>query len=238
MKHDLKDHIQTHMSVESRKKYPCTVCNAKLLSRSALKNHEQIFHSDVVEVHPCDCGKLFASRMKLYQHNITVHTKGHFPCSSCEKTYTVKSALQKHIVKNHKTKVPCEVCGKTFAPGMFMNKHMKSHGPPQFKCSYNECSKEFHSRSALGYHITSQHNPCATANCPNCGISYNSVRNLNRHIARQHNNFRVQCEVQGCAHTAARKDYLASHYRSHKDIDENTRNILLAKVKDIKVIPW
>lgn len=230
------------MSVQSRKKYPCAVCNAMLLSKSALKNHEQIFHSDIVEVHPCEvqtCGKVFASRMKLYQHRTTVHMKGHFPCINCEKVYTAKSALQKHIIKNHKTKVPCESCGKLFAPGMFMNKHMKSHGPPQFKCSYEECPKEFHSRSALGYHIESQHQSSGVeVTCPTCNASYNSVRNLNRHIARQHNNYRVQCEIEGCMHTAARKDYLASHYRSHKDIDEPTRNMLLARVKHIKVIPW
>lgn len=176
--------------------------------------------------------------MKLYQHRLTVHMKGHFPCPFCDKAYTVKSALQKHIVKNHKTKVPCEICGKMFAPGMFMNKHMKSHGPPEFRCSFEGCGKEFHSKSSLVYHFDSQHKANVEVTCPTCNATYNSAKNLNRHIARQHSNYRVQCEVEGCSHTSARKDYLAAHYRSHKDIDEDTKNILLAKIKEIKVIPW
>ena len=226
------------MSLESRKKFYCAVCNAALLSKSALKNHEQIFHSALVEQHSCDCGKVFASKIKLCQHRITVHQKGNFPCPSCDKTYTVKSSLHKHIIKNHKMKVPCEICGKMFASGMFMNKHMKSHGPPGFKCSHDGCVKFFYSKSSLKYHVDTQHKPTVDVNCPTCNASYNSVRNLNRHITRQHSNYRVQCGVEGCSHTAARKDYLAAHYRSHKDIDEDTRKLLLEKIKAIKVIPW
>lgn len=226
------------MSVESRKKFHCAVCNAAFLSKSALKNHEKVFHSDSVEEHVCDCGKVFSSKMKLYQHRLTVHKKGHYPCSSCEKVYTVKAALQKHIVKKHSAKVPCKICGKMFAPGMFMNIHMKLHDPPQFKCSYKQCTRMFSSKSSLRYHIETQHNDGVEVHCPTCNASFSSIRNLNRHIDRQHNNYKVQCEVEGCTHTASRKDYLASHYRSHKDIDDNTRTSLLAKIKLINLIPW
>lgn len=176
--------------------------------------------------------------MKLYQHRTTVHMKGHYPCSQCDKSYTVKNALQKHIIKNHKEKVPCDVCGKHFAPGMFMNRHMKSHGPASYQCKVEGCSKLFHAKSALSYHHETQHMESETVYCTTCNAPYNSVRNLNRHIKRQHNQVRVQCEVAGCTHSSARKDYLSAHYKSHKDIDENMRSSLLAKVKDIKVIPW
>jgi C2H2-type zinc finger/Zinc finger, C2H2 type len=209
VKHDLKDHIQTHINRESRRKHPCAFCPAILLSKSALKNHEHIFHSEIIEEHPCECGKVFGSRMKLYQHRSTVHTKGHFPCPTCNKVYTGKNALQKHIIKHHGNKVPCEICLKLFAPGMFMNRHLKSHGPPQFICDYEGCNKEFHSRSALGYHNESQHKPQVTVNCETCNAPYTSQRNLNRHIQRQHNNVRVQCEVEGCNHTAARKGWFS-----------------------------
>jgi KRAB domain-containing zinc finger protein len=238
VKHDMKDHMQTHMSVESRQKYPCSSCKSVFLSKSAMKNHEQIFHSQIIEEHPCDCGKVFESKIKLYQHRTVVHMKGHYPCQSCGKVYTQKNVLQKHILRNHTTKVPCEVCGKMFAPGMFMKKHLKSHGPKQHKCTIDRCGKEFHSKTALAYHVDSQHKPVENVKCPSCDASFTSTRNLNRHVTRQHNNYRVQCKIEGCTHTASRKDYLAAHYRSHKEIDEETRAQLLEKVRHIKVIPW
>lgn len=242
VKHDLREHLKIHQSRESRMKFKCVFCPSEFLSKSAVKNHEHIFHSDVVEEHPClviDCGKIFSSRMKLFQHRSTVHSKGHFACSQCDKFYSGKNSLQKHIIKNHGEKTPCKVCGKLFAPGMFLNRHLKSHGPPEFICTFENCKKEFHSRSALGYHIESNHkDPQEVLYCTTCQAPYNSIRNLNRHIQRQHNNVRVQCKVEGCFHTSSRKDYLAAHYRSHKNIDKETKKALLEKVKEIKVIPW
>lgn len=226
------------MNPESRKKYNCSHCPASLLSKAALKNHEQILHSTIIEEHPCECGKVFASKMKLYQHRTTVHIKGHFPCPHCDRSYTVKNALQKHVTKTHSAKIPCDVCGKSFAPGMFMNKHMKTHGPAQFQCSVEGCAKIFHAKSALTYHHETQHMESEAVFCPTCNAPYNSARNLSRHMKRQHSDVRVQCQVPGCSHSSARKDYLSSHYKSHKDIDEETRASLLAKVREIKVIPW
>ena len=242
VKHDIREHLKIHQSRESREKFRCEFCSSEFLSKSAVKNHEHIFHSDVVEEHLClvtDCGKIFSSRMKLFQHRSTVHSKGHFACSQCDKFYSGKNALQKHIIKNHGEKTPCKICGKLFAPGMFLNRHLKCHGPPEFLCTFENCRKEFHSRSALGYHIESTHkDPQEVLYCTTCQAPYNSIRNLNRHIQRQHNNVRVQCKVEGCFHTSSRKDYLAAHYRSHKNIDKETKNALLEKVKEIKLIPW
>lgn len=226
------------MSIESREKFECATCNATLLSKAALKNHEQYFHAGFIEEFVCECGKSFTSRIKFHQHRITVHVKGNFPCPSCNKVYTVKNALQKHIEKNHKAKAPCTLCGKLVTPGMFMNQHMKTHEPAQHQCTYEGCEKAFRTRSALSLHGESHEYTTVDLPCPSCNTMYSSQRNLNRHIARQHSNYRVQCEVPGCTYTASRKDYLASHFRSHKDINEEFRNVLLTKMKQIKVIPW
>jgi KRAB domain-containing zinc finger protein len=227
------------MDLESRQKYPCAQCDTVLLSKSSLRNHEHIFHSEIIEEHICECGKILATRMKLNQHRLTVHTKGHYPCEECTKVFTQKAVLQKHKVRNHAKKEPCEKCGKMYPPGRFMTTHMKSHGAPQYKCDIAGCNKEFHARSALTYHTESKHaSATMLIKCPHCNSVYNSTRNLNRHITRQHNTMRVQCQIEDCTHTAARKDYLVSHYRSHKEIDDETRELLIAKVKDLKVIPW
>ena len=236
VKSDLKIHVQTHINPAHREKFPCTSCGAILLSKSALRNHEKMFHAKVIEEHLCECGKVFKSRMKLYQHRTTVHVRGVFPCSHCEASYTTKAVLQKHISKNHKEKIPCEICGKLLPHGHFMNTHMKSHGEPEFKCQ--ECNKEFHLKTSLNYHIDSVHKPSENLVCPTCNSSYNSIRNLKRHVMRQHSGFRVHCEIEGCEHTTGRKDYLRAHYLAHKDIDKDTKQVLINRVKDLRMIPW
>jgi Zinc finger, C2H2 type len=101
-----------------------------------------------------------------------------------------------------------------------------------------DCGRIFHARSALTYHKESKHTEPENIKCPSCNTFYTSMRNLNRHITRQHNTYRVQCQIDDCTHTASRKDYLVAHYRSHREIDDETREFLIAKVKDLKVIPW
>lgn len=237
IKNDLKDHLNTHISIESRRKFECSFCDSTLLSKNALKNHFQTFHSEVIEEHPCDCGKIFSSRMKLVQHKLTVHYKEKVNCPDCGKTFTSKDTLRKHTNMHHKQKEPCNICGKMYTPGMFMKMHKKSHDPPQFKCEVEGCNKIFHRSTQLHYHTNVDHNPVDIA-CNTCGATFNGSRNLSRHIKRQHSSLRVECAVEGCKHLAARKDYLSAHYRAHKDINEETRKLLLEQVKDIKGIPW
>lgn len=240
VKNDLREHMQIHMSIVSRPKFPCSLCSSVLLSRSSLKNHHITFHSSVVEQHPCEqCGKIFISRMKLIQHRLNVHVKGNFPCQDCDKVYSVKAVLQKHITQHHKDRVSCKVCKKLFAPGNSLERHMKSHELGTHPCAVESCKKMFRTKKSLMDHIESQHqSPDENVICQVCAAIFTSEKKLNRHIARQHTNIRIECEVEGCNHTSSRKDYLASHYRSHKNIDEDTRNELLAKVRELKMIPW
>jgi hypothetical protein len=57
-----------------------------------IKHHLKTFHSDVIEIHPCDypsCEKNFRTRMKLLQHKKT-HEIGKFPCNYGPKHFTTK----------------------------------------------------------------------------------------------------------------------------------------------------
>lgn len=241
VKHDLKKHIQTHMNVESRMKYPCNFCNVSLLSKHALKTHEQLYHSTTLEEFPCECGKVFGTKTKLNYHRTTIHIKGHFQCSKCSNVYKNNGALKKHFIKHHSNNIPCDFCGEMFPPGTLMNNHMKIHGPATIKCTFEACKAKFHSKSGLSFHIESQHNPANNVSCTTCSASFNSVRNLKRHIARQHESKRLQCEIDGCTFTATRKDSFYIHYRSiksHKELDEETRNLLCSKVKESKSFSW
>lgn len=119
-----------------------------------------------------------------------------------------------------------------------MIRHKKTHEPPQFKCTYDECPKIFSSKSYLKTHCQAHHEITVAVYCPICNASYSTTRNLKRHISRQHSSTRFECEIEGCSHSTARKDYLVTHYRSHKDINEETRKSLLEKVKLLKGISW
>jgi Zinc finger, C2H2 type len=190
LKNDLREHMVRHLSPDSRVKHKCQNCHSLFLSLGALKNHEHIFHSDIVEVHLCElCMKTFASRIKYQQHYKTVHQKGNFLCTfgMCTRQYLTKNALNKHIAKNHSRQEACEICGKLVAVGVYMKQHILSHSEKQMKC--NQCEKSFLTKSAFNNHMEISHKNLITKhNCSLCPSIFPSIRHLNRHCARQHNN--------------------------------------------------
>lgn len=241
VKNDLLIHMRRHLSKDSREKFSCSICDASVLSKSALNNHLKTFHSDIIEIHPCDytdCEKSFQTRTKLLQHKKSVHETGKFPCDLCDKQFSTKQYLQKHIKQCHSVKVleNCDVCGKEFPKGIQLKRHMQIHEEKQH-CYFENCDKVFQFKTSLLNHIKSHHN-ATSVSCDQCGLNFPTVRHLNRHVSRQHNDVKVACEVEGCPNLFGRKDYLASHYKTHRELDEATRQELIDRVKHIKEIPW
>lgn len=237
LKNDLREHMKTHENRASRQRFFCPTCKNPFLSMTALRNHVNFFHSEYIEEHPClNCGKIFPSRMKMQQHTKTVHEAGSYLCEECNKIYATPASLKKHFLKNHTGKIPCTECGKLFAKGS-LKQHMKIHNAPEFACTFENCDKKFHTNSSLKNHEES-HQAGIPLQCPDCNAKFPTSRHLFRHHKRQHTAVRVQCEVANCFHSTTRKDYLVQHYKTHKELDEHTRQMLIERAKDMKEIGW
>ncbi|KAG5682982.1 hypothetical protein PVAND_012296 [Polypedilum vanderplanki] len=239
LKNDLITHMKRHLNRESRTKYPCSDCGRELLSQSSLVNHKKLFHSDIIEIHQCEyCPKTFRLRMKLLQHQKLVHQSiGSFCCHICNKTFDVRAYLEKHIENVHGEAKPCNICGKMYKPAS-LKRHMFSHDEKKFKCPYENCEKIYQMKISLKNHIVTHHEVNSSVDCEHCGTNFPSKRHLNRHVQRQHTSEKLQCEVEGCSNLFSRKDYLVEHYKKHKNINDELRNELLARVKKIKIISW
>ncbi len=168
-----------------------------------------------------------------------VHEKGEYPCEICNKVYTSIPNLRLHNAQFHRQKDPCKICGKLVAPGVYMKRHMRSHEPAQFECTIEGCSKVFYGKTAMMDHQASFHGLGEKIACNFCGASFATKKVLDKHISRNHTiTERVQCEIPGCTHTSARKDYFISHVKTHKDIDEDKKDELIMKIKKMKNLPW
>jgi KRAB domain-containing zinc finger protein len=237
LKSDLKEHMKIHENLDTRKRFLCNTCNNPFLSMAALKHHENFFHSDYIEEHPClQCNKIFSSRMKVLQHIKTVHQEGTFVCNECNRIYASPASLKKHIQKAHSTKVSCPECGKLFTK-LSLITHIKIHNPPEYECTFEGCERKFHTKNSFKRH-TESHQRGLPVQCPACDATFPTSRHLHRHQKRQHTSIRANCEVANCFHSTTRKDYLVMHYKTHKELDDFTRDMLIARVKDLKDIGW
>jgi KRAB domain-containing zinc finger protein len=237
LKNDLRDHMRAHILKDQRKKFFCSTCNSSFFSNSALRNHFNYFHSGYIEEHPCNCGKIFGSRMKLKQHQINVHSGRKFTCEHCGKTYDSSRTLRKHLENHTIGKIQCPVCGKEYYRAS-MNDHLKIHNDPYFECEYESCFKKFYSQHKLNNHMKS-HAVNNSFLCIDCNSSYVSQVSYERHRARQHG-VKTYCSVPGCEKLFSRKENAIKHYKStvHKDLDAATRRVLIDEVKANKNISW
>ena len=67
-------------------------------------------------------------------------TGGNFPCNLCDKSFTIKSSLQRHMqLHTGQYKYHCTICRKGFNESTNYKTHMRVHEGIKYNCHY--CSK-------------------------------------------------------------------------------------------------
>ena len=141
-----------------------------------------------VELHLCpECGKFYEQKRKLVRHRKQHHKlddRPHFPCSQCDKKFTMSNDLHSHMNSVHlKIKsFKCEMCKRLFA-------HKRSLEPGRYSCTVNtqdvcsHCGKIFKSRGSLQDHACS-HDSSFPYPCNKCLICFSYRNQLRHRIAR------------------------------------------------------
>ncbi|KAK3858911.1 hypothetical protein Pcinc_003627 [Petrolisthes cinctipes] len=161
-------HKQTHTPPPTKPKpFCCEICakgfDSQLKFFEHLKGHYEPFRKHKCEV----CGGEFESAEALQEHSL-VHSREHFKCELCNKTFRKESMLEVHLkfahaeeeedsssVNKHYT---CVVCPKSFRTQMALDTHVQSdhsENPPEFNCE--DCYRVFKSKSKLMTHRKIEH---------------------------------------------------------------------------------
>ncbi|CAK4083296.1 unnamed protein product [Aphanomyces euteiches] len=138
-----------------------------------------------------ECGIVFSKPSHLAQHELSHKSKGFYcPHEGCEKLYTRKDHLTRHIKVEHDDTTPtftCSLCQATFRykHGLRrhdMEKHQVSADKP-YQCSV--CHQHFKKKTQL-----QQHSFCHTGvlpfPCPDCDQAFMKKFQLDKHRLRSH----------------------------------------------------
>ena len=142
----------------------------------------------------------------LHQHKLNYHTKRstEFPCSQCDKKYSLKCHLDEHVKRAHLSDPsPCEVCGKIFDNPVKLKKHLDlvhsgKKRPPKRKYDLDKsdwtcpiCSKV-----VMAYikssHLQVHKEPKYT--CDICGKKIKTKNNFDQHMNIHMNILEHECE--------------------------------------------
>jgi Zinc finger, C2H2 type len=101
-------HHRTHTPSECGSNYSCDRCQKKYETPSDLKHHQRKYET-AEKNHQCGiCGRGFLYPKDLTRH-INTHLKNKsFPCKFCNKKYTRKDNLQRHLRDDHEDRTPPE----------------------------------------------------------------------------------------------------------------------------------
>lgn len=180
----LRDHM-LEVHGKQPKKVKCAKCQAVFGDKSLLKRHMQTDHPDESpSTAAADSDLLSSSASMRMRRGLDagdpdaelelreaspereerikelVQKYTHFKCEECDKTYTAKQSLQRHVDFIHRGKArdeyKCEECGKVFNSKGGLKYHVEMHRDSTFQCEH--CKEPFRHKHRYTKHLYETHN--------------------------------------------------------------------------------
>ncbi|XP_075167037.1 zinc finger protein 711-like [Haematobia irritans] len=189
-KHNLRDHMQVHLS-DSEKQFPCEHCGKRYGNKRSLDGHIKCVHWQINAL-VCDiCGEKMRKRSILERH-LLQHQGAPLPTFSCEicgLKVSSEKGLRKHKSIQHpeggKRDYPCNLCPKISPTLTALKKHIRDKHTSgyDFKCSF--CEKAYKRADALKEH-EALHTGAIIHRCPYCPKTSNSASTMYNHRKHIH----------------------------------------------------
>ncbi|XP_041971199.1 zinc finger protein OZF-like [Aricia agestis] len=214
----LKGNLQRHLTNHKREKFECNVCFRPFYKKEHLEKH-MIKHLNIK--HACEtCGKEFRSLSSLEQHKRTHLGIKPFQCDKCDRQYTVKTNLIKHLSgpeckkKEPEGELQCHVCNKMFLKKFLLQSHLKRHSTERpFKCSI--CHSNYKYKSTVLRH-EQLHKGIKPYSCKICRKTFTHPGLIKPHMRKHTGEKPYQCDL--CLKWFSHKHNLQRHMPRHMKI--------------------
>ena len=115
-----------------------------------------------------------------------------------KKTFSSKSALDKHLITH---KPPCFIClmwSHEFFQKYQLENHKNVHDPDkEFRCSYPRCSHTYKSQGEYNHHYRSHCREYADFKCKDCNKTFTEKKSLDQHMVLHTEVLKEVCEKCG-----------------------------------------
>ncbi|XP_046407550.1 zinc finger protein 271-like [Ischnura elegans] len=189
--------------------------NVRQLRRTFIADGKSCTDSPHTERKPyscSECEKSFSQKSNLVRH-IRAHTSDkRYSCHQCEKSFSRKGNLVRHI-RTHAAdeRYSCHQCEKSFSQKGNLVRHIRVHTSDK-RYSCHQCEKSFSQKGHLVCHIGT-HTADKRYSCHQCEKSYTSKQNLVAHKLKHPGVKPYPCYQ--CEKSFLQKMDLVCHLRTH-----------------------
>ena len=246
---NLKQHMLTHLNVDTSIDYKCKKCNIDHTDLDSLNHHMVLNHPNETmpnpQLFPCTlCKKVFPTEFHLKRHKYKHECRQskRFICSICDKAFSRKSYYEDHkITHTNQRPYSCKICGATYRYSRGLRHHMHTHKdsgssrcengrPVESGWLCSKCGKIFSCMSNLRAHELSVHfhrkRKETRVCCEICGKLVNT-KHLKAHIESHRKELNYSCNL------CSKKFYTRSSLRYHMNLHNIPTAIRQARSRKI-----
>ena len=246
----LSYHISEAHADNKPKHVECPICHIFISTKAILEKHCELVHDRKIK----DLSRKIMLKeegpegevFENYLPDVDYKSTQMVFCSLCDKTFSSKRAMDKHMPLHSKKKpfefkkertfylepneskrYPCPLCNGIYVNVESLTKHISSRHNKQEKfgqdfeeCSCLKCDIVFSKRVNLRRHIQRVHEPIEMHQCKLCDLKVTTERSLKKHILTIHEGKRPfeckQCDVNYRTRTTLSKHIREIHDKTFK----------------------
>lgn len=161
-----------------------------------------------------ECNFEAESMMFLVSHRTRFHfDMGSFECSECPTYYKTSGLLKRHISLHHNVTHICKYCEKRFSNKQSLDRHVNCHlneTPLEFQCV--KCNAYFDTMDKMEDHLVVHYtSPASTFSCNHCDRTFTTYAAKNKHIDLEHM-IEIECAI--CHVVLPTKEAMDKHNNS------------------------
>ncbi|SBS97365.1 krox-like protein. putative [Plasmodium ovale curtisi] len=181
----LKKHILTHKDNKEKVKYTCLICEISFDTPKELRTHKIRHYTCPYE----NCSYSYSTISKMKYHLNKHKCNLFYTCPVCTMKFLIYKDFIQHKRGCFKKKYVCLQCNKIYLHVNGYNKHIRKvhlNIIQTYKCTINNCNKEFSSEFSLKEHIINFHHRVKRFFCSKCNMSFGYRSSFRRHNINLH----------------------------------------------------